>query len=123
VAAQWRLVESTDPDVTKTLDNYNFLIMRFDRNNTGAINKVVSNELYENPVSYLKYVVASQGHVGQLQIEFSSSPTGNGDQGTFAFEYALTSTGLELSQVNSNNYYRYVPFVGIVDPDNTCVFK
>ena len=44
VQTAWRLVETTDPQAAASLDNYNFLIMTFARNNTGQIQKVVDNE-------------------------------------------------------------------------------
>src|SRR6476620_4202589 len=53
----WRLVESTDPDVAKSLSVYTFLIWHFDNSFTGNIINVVNNLKYNTPVLTLNFNV------------------------------------------------------------------
>lgn len=133
VDTQWRLVETTDPEVKATLNNYNFLILTFNRNNTGQVNRVVDNDQYETPV--LQLVYAPNASQKTLRIQFSTvagsvDDTQNqslgtpGDAGTFDYQYALGGQ-LQMREIGSGSrsyYYRYVPFKGVVDPDTVCTF-
>lgn len=123
VDTPWRLVESSDPDVARELDRFNFLIVTFSRNNTGVVNRVVDNDQYDTPIMQLVWVPDPQARM--LRIQYSSSTfndgTGAGDAGTFDYFYAL-GRQLEMYESDRGYYYRYVPFKGIVDPDSSCVF-
>ncbi len=131
VETPWRLVESNDPQVTKELDNFNFLILQFNRNNTGDVKRVVDNDQYDSPVMTLVWV--PDGTAKVMRIQYSSvsgeafnnldqvGAAGEGDQGTYDYNYKL-GRQLEMTEKNRGYYYRYVPFKGIVDPDNVCTF-
>ena len=123
---QWRLVETTDPGVAESLDNFNFLILQFATNGTGAVTRVVNNEQYETPISSILWVPNAK--VKQMRIQYTSVPTSNsasavqsGDLGTFDYKYTLGKQ-LELYESGSGYYSRYVPFTGVVAPDVECEF-
>lgn len=122
---QWRLVETTDPAVVEELDNFNFLIVSFATNSTGAVQRVVDNEMFETPISTIVWVPNTKAK--QIRIQYTSVPAEEttaqvteGDLGTFDYSYSL---GKELEMTdNTGSYYRYVPFTGIVSPDIDCQF-
>ncbi len=116
----WRLAQSSDPQVSRTLTNFNFLIVTFARNNTGDIKRVLDNDQYETPVQTLVWVpdVAN----GTLRIQYTSAgSTEAGDAGTFDYRYTLNRQ-LEMTDKATGYTYRYVPYKGIVDPDTVCTF-
>lgn len=117
VDAQWRLVQTTDPDVGAGLTNFDFLIMTLNRDNTGQINRVVSNSQYEQPVLTLAW--APNPAAGLVRIQYSSGNGTPGDQGTFDYSYHL-STQLEMR--SRGYYYRWVAYKGVVNPDTECSF-
>lgn len=120
VETPWRLVQSSDPQVSRNLTNFNFLILTFGRNNTGDIKRVVDNDQFETPVQTLVWVpdVAS----GTLRIQYTSAGSSQaGDAGTFDYRYTLNRQ-LEMIDIGKGYTYRYVPFRGIVDPDTVCSF-
>ena len=129
VDAEWRLVETTDPEVFATLDNFNFLLLRFNQNNTGQVNQVVNNDLFDNPIAQILWVADPQ--VELLRVRYESVPgegsfddpdnPGVQDLGTFDYTYSL-GRQLEMRELRRGYYYRYVPFQGVVAPDIICTF-
>lgn len=129
-ATEWRLVETTDPEVAKKLNNTNFLIYSFGKNYTGAINAVQNNDKYDTPVYTFKYQIDPDNSL--IRMKFSAtapdSEGGDGTQQAQADDSEPTDyiydlgRELELTDDNSGRYYRFVPFQGIVDPDNNCTF-
>lgn len=119
VDTAWRLVQTTDPLVAPSLNNYNFLVVTFARNNTGDVKRVVDNDQYDNPVQTLVWVpsVATK----TLRIQYTSAAGTTGDDGTFDYQYSL-GRQLEMRLQSTGYYYRYVPFQGVVDPDVLCSF-
>jgi hypothetical protein len=128
VDAQWRLVETNDPDALKTLSNYTFLIMTFARNNTGDVKNVVDNDQYDTPVYSI--VWAPDATQKLVRIQYSKiTGTGNqtqaanpGDGGTYDYMYTLSNQLTLTETSNPGYYYRYVPFKGVVNPDTECSF-
>jgi hypothetical protein len=123
---QWRLAQTTDPTVSETLDNFNFLIVQFGSNGTGAVNRVVSNDMFETPIATILWVPNAKSQL--MRIQYSSVPAEGstqsgtqGDLGTFDYRYEL-GRELELFEQQTGNYYRYVPFTGVVNPDTECQF-
>jgi hypothetical protein len=127
VDAQWRLVESSDPDVMKSLNNYNFLIVSFNRNNTGDVKRVVDNDQFDTPVYATVWAPDPASRL--VRIQYSTvTGTGNqlqssnpGDGGTYDYMYNL-STELTMYETKRGYYYRYVAFKGVVNPDTECTF-
>lgn len=126
--AEWRLVETTDPNPNfKKLNNTTFFIFSFQKNYTGAVNNVINNDKYDTPVRTFKYnispdenlirvkyeMVAPEGEEGAAPVEDNTPP--------IDYSYEL-GRELELINLKSGALYRFVPFTGIVDPDNTCSF-
>lgn len=127
VDTDWRLVESSDPDVNKSLSNYTFLIWHFDNSPTGNIVNVVNNLKYNAPVLTLNYNVNVDERLLDIQFVKPGAPDANGEptagsvQGETLFEYRL-SNELNLTDTSKGYLYRFVPFTGIVNLDNKCVF-
>ncbi|MBY0370258.1 hypothetical protein K2X33_06195 [bacterium] len=131
VDSQWRLAHTDDPQVAPNLDNFNFLIVTFNRNNTGQVNRVVDNDQYTTPVQTIVWQPNSAQRL--IRIQYSSvanSPDSGtatqsgatpGDMGTFDYQYKLGTT-LTMRDVNRGYTYYYVPMMGTVDPDSTCTF-
>jgi hypothetical protein len=100
------------------VDNYNFLIVTFNRNFTGEIKRVVDNDQYDTPVQTLVWSPNVTSRT--VRIQYTSSSGTTGDNGTVDYRYTL---GRQLEMVdNSGHYYRYVPFRAVVDPDTVCTF-
>lgn len=126
VDTQWRLVETTDPDILEAgLSNFDFQVFTFTSNGAGTINQVISNELYQSPIATLVWVPNPPDKT--VRIEYTSAAVPNqtppqpGDLGTFDYVEML-GTDLKLTDQNRGFYYRFVPFTGIVNPDTVCVF-
>jgi hypothetical protein len=119
-ATPWRLAESTDPTVSASLTNFNFLIVSFNKNNTGDIKRVVDNDQYDQPVQTLVWVPDVANRILRVQYTSTGSTT-SGDAGTFDYQYSL-GRQLEMFDSKKGYYYRYVPFKGVVDPDVLCTF-
>ena len=134
--AEWRLVETNDPNPNfKKLNNTTFFIFTFAKNYTGAVNNVINNDKYDNPVRTFKYNIDPASNLIRIKYEI---PTSDGGSGASSPDGADPSTApdntppidyvyelkRDLTLTNSFNgaYYRFVPFTGIVDPDNQCTF-
>lgn len=125
---QWRLVETTDAKLLEDLDNFNFEILQFAANSTGAINRVVNNEQFETPIATIAWVPNTQAK--SMRIQYTSVPVSTGenttapkagDLGTFDYNYKL-GRDLQMQELRTGNFYRYVPFTGVVSPDIDCTF-
>ncbi len=122
---QWRLVETNDTSV-KGLDRFNFLIYNFARNFSGNIQQVRYNDLFETPFKTFNWNINPDS--GQLVVRYQDiAPLAEGTatntrKGPTDSLYAY-SLGRDLEiQDAKGNFYRFVPFTGVVDPDSTCTF-
>ncbi len=132
---QFRLVSTTDPSV-QNLSNTNFEIIQFSNNYTGSVFKVQNNEEFNTPALTFTYNVSPS--TNQLSLTFSepadnsgggdgvSTPTQVGSPEMFQYnltnELDLTAQGGCVSQGGQPCTYRFVPFQGIVLPDQQCTF-
>lgn len=121
----WRLVETTDPgDAFEALSNTTFLVFEFTLDYKGTVKKVENNAEYEVPVLVFKYNVDPDN--GRIRAQFTA-PSEEGSTSTQSggtivdYDYDL---GREFEMVNSKSgyYYRYVPYNGIIAPDDKCTF-
>lgn len=117
VEQQWRVVESTNPVIGNDIDNYNFYIFYFGRDFEGTVSKVESNKPIETPVLTFSYDVDPK--TKRLLIEYH--PLSGGDIQT-QYIYNL-GRDFEIDEKGGNQeYFRMVPFLGVVDPDKDCTF-
>ncbi len=121
VDTQWRLVSTTDPAFASKLDNFNFLIVTFNRNNTGDVKLVVDNTPYEQAAETLVWSPNPQSQMVRIQYTSGGTQVQAGDQGTFDYYYTLTNE-LQMYESKKGYFYRYVPYKGIVNPDTLCAF-
>ncbi len=127
----WRLVETTNPGV-KNNDRFTFIILQFERDFSGAVKRVVNNREFDKPVRVLKYNLATDnGRSGNIIIEFKNPPAeGEGetpatgaDEGTEVSEYEYSlGRDLTMTELKTGYTYYYVPYEGIIDPDENCTF-
>jgi len=126
-ATEWRMVESTDPDpdIQDNLSKFTFFIFRFGQDFQGDVKAVINNTQYDNPVRTFTFDVDTNSKTLLIKYAFpqgsESSSQGNseGDK-PVAYSYSL---GRQLELVGQNgSYYRFVPFTGILSPDDTCSF-
>jgi len=126
----WRMVESTDPIVKNNTDNYNFIVMTFGINRLGMMQKVVNNDLFENPLYNLRYDINPSNKTLTVNYEEPPAPPADGGQPPSAEPVSTTvvqytykiGKELELTEVKSGNYHRLVPYQGVVEPDRQCTF-
>jgi hypothetical protein len=130
----WRLVSTTDPTVT-TLNRFTFTILTFAVAFTGTVQKVVNNQEYDTPIlTFIWNIQTNNSTSGQISVQFSTVPdNSNGNNSgsqpaqqpqtgpVVTYNYTLNNE-LHLTDTTMGYYYRYIPFVGIVDPDSTCTF-
>lgn len=134
---EWRLIETNDPDKGfKGLNNTTFLIWSFSKNYTGSITKVLNNDKYDTPVFTLKYQIDPEQQLIRMLMEPTDSGAGASTDpaagGTDTQAQPATTAdpvdytydlGRDLTLTDAHGrYYHFVPFQGIVDPDNTCTF-
>ncbi len=129
---EWRLIRTSNPQMSEEVNNYTFIIMQFRTDFEGSVFRVINNKRYDNPVFVFDYNVESRGRNGYLRVEYSTVPSGdpNTDAATTSpstekfpgdYEYVLSSK-LTLTETNTGYTYEFVHFLGIVDPDNNCTF-
>jgi hypothetical protein len=128
---QWRLVSTTDPKVSPNLTNFTFLIWTFSTNFTGQILKVINNEQYNNPVFTFQFNVDPSSNIILIDYQTPATATTNAngqatagtptDNGTFQYTYSLNVT-LDLNDTTEGYTYHFVPFEGVVNPDEACSF-
>lgn len=133
-ANPWRLVDTNDPTLAKANTKYTFYVISFAQDFSGDMKKVVNNREFETPINTLKYnLETDNGRSGFMRVAYFEVGAGaEGDIGgevqaasepsqTVDYEYTLTRE-LNLTASRSGYSYRFVPYVGIVDPDNNCTF-
>ncbi len=130
-ATEWRLVESTDPDpdIQDNLSLFTFLVFRFGQDFSGDIKLVLNNTQYDQPVRTFIYDVDPNSKQLEIKYAFSQGQGGqdsnagnnqNGGDSPIFYSYEL-GRSLELTS-DQGYYYRFVPFTGILAPDETCTF-
>lgn len=126
-ATPWRLVRTNNPDI-KNNNKYTFVVFAFTEDFGGQVTKVVNNREFEEPVRVFRYNIETDGRSGFLRIAYSEVASGNegGNQAgqvveTTDYTYKL-GRDLVLTEVRTNFYYEFVPYIGIVGPDNACEF-
>jgi hypothetical protein len=140
----WRLIDTTKPGMANQVDKFNTVILSFTTNFEGGLKTLVNNNESESAVCSLKYNVQSSGGSGRLTIQYRDPSTGQNAQGQpgssgtsgngqttagtcpeppnpIDYTYNL-SNSLTLTEVNTGYTYNYVPFQGIVNPDDNCTF-
>ena len=132
VDEKWRLVETTDPDPgMKSLSNTNFLIMTFTKEYTVAVNRVENNKEFETPVLVGEYNVDPSRQLLNVVYQTPQAEPEGGESGTTTQATAKTSAvqyvydlsrEFELYNNATGYYYRFVPYTGVVYPDNQCTF-
>jgi hypothetical protein len=127
-----RMAETTDPTV-RDLTNTNFITMSFFNNYTGEVHKVQNNNRFNAAALVFTYNVNPDQKT--LKIQYSTPATedngsGSGSGGSSGgdpvgnpkvYTYTL-SNQLMLTDTTSGFTYRFVPFEGIVKPDQKCTF-
>jgi len=132
-ANPWRLVSTNDPSL-KNNNKYTFYVISFAQDFSGDMKKVVNNREFETPVKTLKYnLETDNGRSGFMRVAYYDLSAGGGEDlgeevqassspsQTTDYEYSL-GTNLTLSATKSGYSYEFVPYIGIVDPDNNCTF-
>lgn len=126
---QWRLVETTDPSPDfKALSKSTFLIFQFGVDYKGSVNLVQNNTQFDTPVKTFLYNIDVQS--GEMRLKYDGAPPAEGEEATQVDKTPQSSVveytydlGKELEMTDSRgNYYRFIPFTGIVAPDDTCEF-
>ena len=126
---QWRLIETDNPAPEyRRLSKYTFQNWEFGVNFTGQIFTVINNDQQDTPFRVFKWNVDKDAGILLLQLQ---SPIGEEDEegnvaggedlGTIEFSYKM-GRNLELVEAERGYVYKFVPFQGVVDPDNTCEF-
>lgn len=129
----WRMIKTSDPSI-QTLDRFNFRIMQFNRNFTGAVNLVQDNDQYDVPILSFVWARVSTAN-SSIRLKYSdvtgqaadptqatgTSPTTPTTTGTYDYTYSLTGN-LQLTENQRGYQYQFVPFLGVVDPDSKCSF-
>lgn len=121
---EFRLVQSNDPQV-KDLTKTNFLIMVFRINFTGEVFRVENNDRYDNAVLTFKYNIDPERKLIRVQYykpageEAEGAEVGEAQGKVHTYKYDLTN---ELKLNEGGMSYRYVPFEGVVKPDEVCEF-
>lgn len=129
---KWRLIKTTDPNLSSSIDNFNFYIFQFNDNFTGSVFQVENNQEITNPVETFNYVINPQSKI--IEIEYTTpSSQGSSTQNqtsTIDYSYVLTNQlSLQTTTLNggggsgSGISYNFVPFTGVVAPDSSCVFN
>jgi hypothetical protein len=121
---QWRLVETTDQDPAfKSLSNTTFLIWEFGKDYTGKINKVLNNKLYDTPIVQFEYNVDPDNNMVAINFSATGSTQSSTQQSPDGIVYSYDlGRDFNLTNGKTGASYRFVPFQGIVDPDNQCEF-
>lgn len=125
VDKEFRLVQTNDPKISKDLTNTNFLIFSFKIDYTGAISRVEDNSRYNNPTSLIRYNVDPERKL--IKVRYYNPPTEEGAQvgeqigNEHTYQYQL-STEMTLREIGTSYGYRFVPFQGVVRPDEQCSF-
>jgi len=125
----WRLVSTNDPSL-KSNNKYTFYVIAFAQDFSGDMKKVVNNREFETPVKTLKYnLETDSGRDGLLRIAYFDVSAQEGEEATSSGEPTQTtdytyslSNNLTLQASRSGYSYEFVPYAGIVDPDNNCTF-
>ena len=89
--------------------------------------KVENNTEYQNPVITFNYNIDPDSKM--IRAEFLTAPSQDSTSqqavqstGTIVdFDYEL-GRELELTDVKTGAYYRFVPYTGIITPDEKCSF-
>jgi hypothetical protein len=129
---QFRLISSSDPTL-QNVTNTNFITITFSANYTGQVQKVQNNNLFNNPALVFSYNIDPNSNT--LKIQYSTPPTNDQSGGGSSsdsggtqvgppktYNYTL-NTGLTLTDTTSGYVYQWVPFQGIVLPDQQCTFS
>lgn len=130
-ATEWRLVETSDPDpdYQNNVSKFTFVIFRFGQDFNGDVKKVVNNTLYDAPIRTFAYDVEPSSNFLRVKYAFpegaekkdstQSDSTSTGDD-PIDYYYDL---GRQLVLTSQEGYrYRFVPFTGILSPDEVCEF-
>jgi hypothetical protein len=128
---QWRLVSTTNPSITN-LSNTDFEMIQFNVDFTGQINRVQDNQEITTPLYTFQYNVDPTSNTLKVQYTIpsgggdggtgSSSNLGNSSGGIVTYTYQL-GTNFVLTEQTTGFTYTFVPFQGVVLPDESCSFQ
>jgi hypothetical protein len=129
---QWRLVSTTNPSITG-LSNTNFEMMQFAVDFTGSINRVQDNQEITTPLYTFQYNVDPTSNTLKVQYTIptgggdgglgnSAGDVGNSSGGIVTYTYQL-GTDFVLTEQTTGYSYTFVPFQGVVLPDESCTFQ
>ncbi len=113
---EWRLVETTNSQLKTSLSKTSFPIFAFKPNNEGEIFDVQNNNRPDTADTLFDYLVNPED--GTLRISYRKTGTEPSEGTAIDYRYDL-GRDLELTQT-TGTYYRFVPFRGIINPDDTC---
>lgn len=126
----WRLVSTSDPEFSGDLNNFSFVVFTFNQDFKGDVKVVINNTQYDSPVRTFVWNVDPNQRVIRIQYAFPSggdnqnnnSNTNSGSSGENVIDYSYR-LGRTLELISTQGYnYRFVPFTGILSPDDTCTF-
>ncbi|MSP18920.1 MAG: hypothetical protein EXR74_05055 [Bdellovibrionales bacterium] len=132
VSSPLRLVSSTDPDplIQETLSNFTFLVFTFAQDFTGDVKLVLNNVQYDTPVKTFtfnidpgsKQLIIKYADPNSLEWDKAISESGaaTGGNAPVLYRYELGRDLVMNSE--QGDYYRFVPFTGVLNPDDTCSF-
>ncbi len=127
----WRLAESTNPKDVGKVTNTNFIILSFIQNGTGDVKRVKDNDQYDTPLYTIQWIADTGQDL--LRIKYTKGiantdavdpdvPQPAADEGSVVdYSYSI-GRELELTETRTGYYYRFVPFTGVVYPDQDCTF-
>lgn len=128
------MVNSTNPGLRGKLDAFNTQILSFRTNFVGDLKNLANNNETTQAVYTFTFNVKSEGRTGLLRLQFSqvdpnakdgsggSQSSGSTDPDPpIDYSYDLSNT-LTLTELKTGYSYDYVPYKGIVDPDDNCTF-
>lgn len=120
-ATDWRLVTTNNPQPQyKNISNTSTIILTFRANFQGEVDSLQDNN--RQPALGLTYSVQnSNSSSGQVKVSYFPLSDPSQGNGSTTYNYTL-NTELDLVETGTGYTYRFVPFQGIVLPDQVCSF-
>ena len=116
---EWRLAETNNSQMKVSLSTTTFPIFSFKQNYEGEVFSVINNNRPDSPDILLQYQLDPDQQI--LRIGFKSPGQDDSQLQVIDYSYSINGYELELTEPNGQ-YYRMVPFTGVVSPDDNCTF-